>query len=107
MCMNSVVLNSCCRCGSLTFDVNLKFNTRVAEDVIISTIRNAILHKRLGELRINVSSIIGIPPVPLPTTTKPLKTTPKPESKFPLFLFVSEDSENVTCTYLWSRALLL
>ncbi|XP_068734088.1 tyrosine kinase receptor Cad96Ca-like [Montipora capricornis] len=35
----------------------------------------------LGELMVNASSIIGIPPVPLPTTTQPLKTTPKPETE--------------------------
>ncbi|XP_068685600.1 uncharacterized protein [Montipora foliosa] len=69
------------RRGSLIFDVVLRFNTQVAEDVIISTIQNAITDDgKLGELRVNVSSIIGIPPVPLPTTTPPLKTPSKPES---------------------------
>ncbi|XP_068733318.1 uncharacterized protein [Montipora capricornis] len=69
------------RRGSLIFDVVLRFNTQVAEDVIISTIQNAITDDgKLGELRVNVSSIIGIPPVPLPATTPPLKTPSKPES---------------------------
>ncbi|XP_068685571.1 fibroblast growth factor receptor 1-like isoform X2 [Montipora foliosa] len=68
------------RCGSLMFDVVLRFDTQVAEDVIISTIKNAILDGKLGELRVNVSSIIGIPRVPLPTSTPPLKTTSKPDS---------------------------
>ena len=78
----------------------LNFNTQVAEDVIISTIQNAIVDGMLGELMVNASSIIGIPPVPLPTTTPPLKTTPKPDStcKFPLLSFLSE-SKNVVCHY--------
>ena len=76
------------------FDVVLKFNSQAAEDVIISTIQNAIVDGMLGELMVNTSSIVGIPPVPVPTTTPPLKTTPKPDSKLPLLSFLSE-SENV------------
>ncbi|XP_068685558.1 fibroblast growth factor receptor 3-like isoform X2 [Montipora foliosa] len=68
------------RCGSLIFDVVLKFNSQAAEDVIISTIQNAIVDGMLGELKVNASSIVGIPPVPVPTTTPPLKTAPKPET---------------------------
>ncbi|XP_068685611.1 neurotrimin-like [Montipora foliosa] len=69
------------RCGSLIFDVVLKFNSQTAEDVIISTIKNAIVDGMLGELMVNASSIVGIPPVPVPTTTPPLKTTPKPDTE--------------------------
>ncbi|XP_068685566.1 fibroblast growth factor receptor 2-like [Montipora foliosa] len=69
------------RCGSLIFDVVLKFNSQTAEDVIISTIKNAIVDGMLGELMVNASSIVGIPPVPVPTTRPPLKTTPKPASE--------------------------
>ena len=69
----------------------LKFNTQVAEDVIISTIRNTIMDDKLGELSVNASSIVGIPAVrSLPTTILPLKTTPKPESKICSTIFISQ-----------------
>ena len=50
-------------CGSLIFDVVLKFDTKVAEDDTISIIQSAIVDGKLGELSGNVSPIIGIPPV--------------------------------------------
>ncbi|XP_068685596.1 neural cell adhesion molecule 1-like isoform X2 [Montipora foliosa] len=65
-------------CGSLIFDLVLKFDTEVAEMDIISTIKNGIVDGKLGELTVNTSSIIGIPPVILSTTT--VSTTTSPES---------------------------
>ncbi|XP_067032058.1 fibroblast growth factor receptor 3-like isoform X2 [Acropora muricata] len=50
-------------CGSLIFDVVLKFSTKVAEDDTISFLQSAIVDGKLGELSMNVSPIIGIPPV--------------------------------------------
>ena len=66
------------RCGSLTFDVVLKFGIKVSEDDTISIIQNAIVDGKLGELSVNVSHIIGIPPVEQSTTTAvPPSTTTK------------------------------
>ncbi|XP_074634457.1 uncharacterized protein LOC141893000 [Acropora palmata] len=62
-------------CGSLIFDVVLKFSTEVAEDDSISLIQNAIVDGKLGEL--SVSYIIGIPPSFQSITTVPTRTTPK------------------------------
>ena len=67
-----------CRCGSLIFELVLRFNIEVPEDHIISTIRNAIMDGRLGELNVNASSIIGVPPViKTPATSPTDKTTTK------------------------------
>ena len=57
------------RCGSLTFDVVLKFGIKVAEDDTISFIQSAGRNGKLGELSVNVSYIIGI--------AAPTSTTPK------------------------------
>ena len=65
----------CFSCGSLIFDVVLKFSTEVAEDDSISLIQNAIVDGKLGEL--SVSYIIGIPPSFQSITTVPTRTTPK------------------------------
>ncbi|XP_015777409.1 PREDICTED: roundabout homolog 1-like [Acropora digitifera] len=66
------------RCGSLIFDVVLKFKTKAAEDDTISLIQNAIVDGMLGELSVNVSDkIIGIAPVEQTTTAPPAGTTPK------------------------------
>ncbi|XP_067056810.1 fibroblast growth factor receptor 3-like isoform X1 [Acropora muricata] len=65
------------RCGSLIFDVVLKFGIKVAEDDTISIIQNAIVDGKLGELSVNVSHIIGIPAVGQTTITVPTSTTPK------------------------------
>ena len=51
------------RCGSLIFDVVLRFGIKVAEDDTISLFQSAIVDGKLGELSVNASSIIGIPPV--------------------------------------------
>ena len=67
----------CFSCGSLIFDVVLNFSTEVAEDDTISLIQNAIVDGKLGELSVNVSYIIGIPPVKQSITTVPTRTTPK------------------------------
>ncbi|XP_044180508.1 uncharacterized protein LOC114969239 [Acropora millepora] len=64
-------------CGSLIFDVVLKFTTEVAEDDTISIIQNAIVDGKIGELSVNASCIIGIPRFPRTTTTAPTSTTPK------------------------------
>ncbi|XP_067030317.1 fibroblast growth factor receptor 1-A-like isoform X2 [Acropora muricata] len=66
------------RCGSLTFDVVLKFSIKVAEDDTISIIQNAIVDGKLGELSVNVSHIIGISPVGQSSTAAvPPSTAPK------------------------------
>ena len=70
------------RCGSLIFDVVLKFGIRVAEDDTISIIQNAIVDGKLGELSVNVSHIIGIPAVGQTTITVPTSTTPKSDGMF-------------------------
>ena len=57
------------RCGSLTFDVVLKFGIKVAEDDTISFVQSAVRDGKLGELSVNVSYIIGI--------ATPTSTTPK------------------------------
>ncbi|XP_074634416.1 proto-oncogene tyrosine-protein kinase receptor Ret-like isoform X5 [Acropora palmata] len=73
-------------CGSLIFYVVLKFKTEVAEDDTISTIQNSIVDGKLGELNVNTSYIIGIPPIikmrvstksAQTITTMPTRTTPK------------------------------
>ncbi|XP_068685561.1 tyrosine kinase receptor Cad96Ca-like isoform X3 [Montipora foliosa] len=70
------------RCGSLIFELVLRFDIEVGEDHIISTIRDAIVDGTLGELNVNASSIIGIPPVKKPGNTSPTtKTNQKPEVK--------------------------
>lgn len=62
----------------------LKFNTSVAEDFVISTLRNAIKNGKLGDLSINVSSIEGISPVNTSTAAPPTNkaTSPKPDGTF-------------------------
>ncbi|XP_044180357.1 fibroblast growth factor receptor 2-like [Acropora millepora] len=57
------------RCGSLIFDVVLKFGIKVAEDDTISIIQNAIVDGNLGEISVNASYVIGIPPVEQTTIT--------------------------------------
>ena len=74
------------RCGSLIFDVALKFDTKVAEDDTISIIQSAIVDGKLGESSVNVSSIIGIPPVEQTRITAPSSITQKSDG---LFQFVS------------------
>lgn len=66
------------RSGSLIFDVVLNFKSLVTEDDIISSIQTTIKDGKLGNLRVNVSFIIGNTPVEQPTTEN-LKISP-PES---------------------------
>ncbi|XP_015764605.1 PREDICTED: vascular endothelial growth factor receptor 1-like isoform X2 [Acropora digitifera] len=70
-------------CGSLIFDVALKFTTEVAEDDTISIIQSAIVDGKLGEVSVNVSYIIGIPRFPRATytITTPTSTTPKSDDQ--------------------------
>ncbi|XP_068685625.1 limbic system-associated membrane protein-like isoform X2 [Montipora foliosa] len=49
------------RCGSLIYDLVLMFYSEVEEDDVISTIRNAIVDGKLGELNVNRSSSAKIP----------------------------------------------
>ena len=58
----------------------LKFGTNVAEDWALAIFREAAKDGKLGELMVNVSSIVGIPPVVKSTDTPPT-TTPTPESE--------------------------
>ena len=81
----------CFRCGSLIFDVVLKFSIKVAEDDTISRIQNSIVDGQLGGLNVNTSYVIGIPPI-LETrvstksvqtiTMVPTRTTPKSDGLF-------------------------
>ena len=59
----------------------LRFSTEVAEDEAISTIQSAVVDGKLGELSVNVSYIIGIPPVEQTTITAPTNTTPKSDGR--------------------------
>ena len=72
----------CFSCGSLIFDVVLKFSTEVAEDETISTIQTAIVGGKLGDLSVNASSITGIAPVEQTSTEAPTSTTPKSNGLF-------------------------
>ena len=72
----------CFSCGSLIFDVVLKFNTEVAEDETISSIQTAIVDGKLGNLSANVLSIIGIPPVEQTSTAAPTSTALKSDGLF-------------------------
>ena len=76
-------------CGSLILDLVLKFSTEVAEDDTISIVQNSIVDGKLGELNVNTSHIIGIPPILetrvttkslQPITTMPTRTTGTPKS---------------------------
>lgn len=68
--------SSCFSCGCQIFDVVLKFRTEVAEDETISTIQTATVDGKLGNLSLNASSIIGIPPVEQTSTAAPTSTLP-------------------------------
>ena len=99
----------CFRCGSLIFDVVLKFSIKVAEDYTISRIQNSILDGQLGGLNVNTSYIIGIPPI-LETrvstksvqtiTTVPTRTTPKSDGLFQ-FLIDGNCIEYKIIVFLW------
>ena len=74
-------------CGSLIFDVVLKFGTKVAEDDTISFIQSAIVDGKLGELSGNVSPIIGIPPVERSTFAAAApSTSPKSDGLFQILI---------------------
>ena len=75
------------RCGSLIFDVVLKFGIRVAEDDIISFLQSSIVDGKLGELSVSVSHNIGIPPVGQNTTAAvPPSTSPKSDGLFQILI---------------------
>ena len=74
------------RCGSLIFDVVLKFGIKVAEDDTISIIQSAIEDGKLGELRVNLSYIIGIPAVGQTRITAPTSITPKSDGLFEILI---------------------
>ena len=75
-----------CRCGSLHVDLVLRFKNVVAEDWILSIFRGAVQNGKLGELSVNASSIVGIPPV-IKSTVTPPTTTPTPKSDQGMFPF--------------------
>ena len=85
------------RCGSLIFDVALKFTSVVAEEDTISIIQNATKDGKLGELSLNVSHIVGISRFPRTTTTAPTSTTPKSDGLFLLQIVVLLILEFVIC----------
>ena len=70
------------RCGSLIFDVVLKFSIEAAEDDTVSAIQNVTVNKKLGELSVNVSYIIRFPPVEQSTTAAVTSITPKLDGLF-------------------------
>ena len=57
----------------------LKFGTNVAEDWALAIFREVAKDGTLGELMVNVSSIVGIPPV-IKSTVTPPTTALTPES---------------------------
>ncbi|XP_074633144.1 uncharacterized protein LOC141891965 isoform X3 [Acropora palmata] len=84
------------RCRSLIFDVVLKFSTEVAEDETISIIQNAIVDGKLGELIVNVSSIIGIiTPVEQTTTTTPTSIASKSDDVFQVLIDSGDYSSSI------------
>ncbi|XP_074633570.1 uncharacterized protein LOC141892260 isoform X6 [Acropora palmata] len=74
------------RSGSLIFDVVLNFKSVVTDGDIISSIQTIIKDGKLGNLRVNVSFIIGNTPVEQPTTGV-LKISP-PESHGSTWLII-------------------
>ena len=75
------------RCGSLIFDLVLKFGTNVAEDDTISFLQSSIVDGKLGELSVNVSYIFGIPPIEQSTTAVASpSTTPKSDGLFQILV---------------------
>ena len=73
------------------------FSSEVAEDDTISIIQNAIAGGKLGELSVNVSYIIGIPPVEQTTTAAPTSTTSKSDGS--LQILVDSGSINLSACY--------
>ncbi|XP_020617971.1 lachesin-like isoform X2 [Orbicella faveolata] len=67
------------RCGSVTTDLVLKFSSTIQERQVIDILRNAAKNGMLGELNVNVSSIIGTRPT-VKTTTTAAATTPSSPS---------------------------
>ena len=75
------------RCGSLIFDVVLRFGIKVAEDDTTTVIQNGIVDGKLGELSGNISPIIGIPPVEQSTfAAAPPSTPPKSDGLFQILI---------------------
>ena len=75
------------RCGSLIFDLVLKFGTNVAEDDTISFLQSSIVDGKLGELSVNVSYIFGIPSIEQSTTAVASpSTTPKSDGLFQILV---------------------
>ena len=59
-----------------------KFSSVVAEDETFSIIQNAAANGKLGELSVNVSYDIGIPPVEQTKATAPTSITSKSDGLF-------------------------
>ena len=74
------------RCASLIFDVVLKFGIKVAEDDTISIIQSAIVDGKLGEISVNASYVIGIPPVEQTTIIATTSMTPKSDGLFQILI---------------------
>ena len=66
----------------------LKFSIGVSDDATISKIQNATVNEKLGELNVNVSYIIGIPPVKQTTTAALTTTAPKLDGLFLVLLLL-------------------
>ena len=90
------------RCGSLMFDVVFKFSTVFAEDETFSIIQNAAANGKLGELRVNVSYIIGIPRFPRTTIPAPTSITSKSYGRFEILC----DSGSIDLSTCYSLQLL-
>ena len=85
------------RCGSLIFDVVIKFSTEFAEDDTISIIQNAIEDGKLGELSVNVSDgkFIGIPPAEQTTIAAPTSITSNSDGLFKIHIDIILSSINL------------
>ena len=77
----------------------LKFGFRVAEDDTVSIIQSVIVDGKLGELRENVSYIIGIPPVKQNTTMAPTSIFTKSDGLF--LVFTDNPIINVRVVSVW------
>ena len=91
------------RCGSLIFDVVLKFGIKVAEDDTVSIIQNAIVDGNLGEVSVNASYVIGIPPVEQTTITATTSISTKLDGLFQIFI----GSGNIDVSACYSLQLLI
>jgi len=75
------------RCGSISIDLGLNFNSTIREREVIDILRDAAKDGMLGDFEVDVLSIVGTRPI----DEKPTKaaTTSPSSSSDSMFLFVS------------------